>query len=780
MVLTGNDLAIDMVVYGSDYLLGLAAFAPDLFAARDRLWAAGDPGFWELNDAPAAPRAPSPSATRCPATATTRPSSCTCGAGSTATSPTPTRTGARTATSRCWRPPSRRLEADDHRPGPAPDRRRRLPAHLDRARRRPPVRRRSVDPDGPLAAAARRRRAHGRQPVLRPARWRAGTATRRRPARPTSSGAAGGASARAGPSSSGAARRSPSATTAGPTPTSSSIGDDLAGAARRSWWTPTSSASARADDLVVGLQLTHSGRWSRPDGRPRPAPPTPTRSSTSGPRGEPFTDDELDDLVGDFVAAARTAAATPGFDFVDVKACHGYLGHELLSGVDRPGRYGGDLEGRIPVPPHGHRGASGRGARACDRRPPQRLRLRALRAGPDGVGEPDADPRPLPLRLRRRRHRPGHRPRPSRIALLDLLADLGVTLVCVTAGSPYYNPHVQRPAFFPPSDGYSPPEDPLVGVARLLGRRRRHQGGPARPHGRRHRLLVPPGVAAARGPGAPGRGRGRRRRPRPHGPELPRPAGRRPGRPAARHAARLCRTFSDCTTAPRNGLVSGCYPLDDFYKAPPERAELARVKKAQRPGRCGRDRPSDAGWPWWASASGWPTCSSFKAAAGPVRDRRRVRPGRRRWPTQTADGPPGRRGRRLRAGPRAGRPRHRQRVHPAAPPPRPVHRACSTAGKHVICEKPLVGSLRDVDVLAEAARPDRSRRLMPVYQYRYGAGVQRLRHLLDAGVAGRARARRPPRSPGGGGPSTTPAGGAGGPPSSAGPSSATPCTASTC
>lgn len=50
LVLTGNDLAIDMVVYGSDYLLGLSTFAPDLFARRDALWAAGDPAFHELND----------------------------------------------------------------------------------------------------------------------------------------------------------------------------------------------------------------------------------------------------------------------------------------------------------------------------------------------------------------------------------------------------------------------------------------------------------------------------------------------------------------------------------------------------------------------------------------------------------------------------------------------------------------------------------------------------------------------------------------------------------
>jgi dihydrodipicolinate synthase/N-acetylneuraminate lyase len=50
-VFTGNDLAIDMVTYGSDYLLGLSTFAPDLFAQRDALWQAGDPAFYELNDA---------------------------------------------------------------------------------------------------------------------------------------------------------------------------------------------------------------------------------------------------------------------------------------------------------------------------------------------------------------------------------------------------------------------------------------------------------------------------------------------------------------------------------------------------------------------------------------------------------------------------------------------------------------------------------------------------------------------------------------------------------
>ena len=53
-------------------------------------------------------------------------------------------------------------------------------------------------------------------------------------------------------------------------------------------------------------------------------------------------------------------------------------------------------------------------------------------------------------------------------AFCAALTDLGIGLVSITAGSPYYNPHVQRPAYFPPSDGYRPPEDPLVGVARQL------------------------------------------------------------------------------------------------------------------------------------------------------------------------------------------------------------------------------------------------------------------------------------------------------------------------
>ena len=72
---------------------------------------------------------------------------------------------------------------------------------------------------------------------------------------------------------------------------------------------------------------------------------------------------------------------------------------------------------------------------------------------------------------------------------------------------------------------------------------------------------------------------------------------------------------------------------------------------------------------------------------------------------------------------------------PPAPPPRAVPRRAA-AGKHVVCEKPLVGSLADVDELTEVGG-DGPSRLMPVFQYRFGNGLQQVKALVDAGLAGR-------------------------------------------
>jgi hypothetical protein len=151
----------------------------------------------------------------------------------------------------------------------------------------------------------------------------------------------------------------------------------------------------------------------------------------------------------------------------------------------------------------------------------------------------------------------------------------------ITLGSPYYNPHLTRPALYPPSDGYQPPEDPLVGVMRHLTAvrdlKRRFPDLVFAGSGYTYLQEFLPQVAQAvvRDGWTDFVGLGRLML---SYPELP--ADLLAGRPLQRK--RLCRTFSDCTTAPRNGMVSGCYPLDAHYKKSPEMARLTLVKKAAR------------------------------------------------------------------------------------------------------------------------------------------------------------------------------------------------------
>ena len=340
-----------------------------------------------------------------------------------------------------------------------------------------------------------------------------------------------------------------------------------------------------ADDLLVGLQLTHSGRWAQPEGEaaPRTAYRHPLLDGRVGASGQSvLSDDELDGLSDDFVEAA-VVAHDAGFAFVDVKACHGYLVHELLSGIDRPGPFGGDLEGRTRF--------LRRTVEAIRHRVPDLaigVRLSAFdfaphAVGPDGIGVPEdgthhafgGDGTGVGLDLTE----------PDRV--LGMLADLGVGMVCLTAGSPYYCPHAQRPAYFPPSDGYLPPHDPLVDVACLVDAtadlKSRHPDLIVIGSGYSYLQEWLPNVAEAvvARDGADSVGIGRMAL---SYPDLPTDvlAGREIDR------RRLCRTFSDCTTAPRNGLVSGCYPLDPRYKAMPERVELTRAKRAAEATRGGR------------------------------------------------------------------------------------------------------------------------------------------------------------------------------------------------
>jgi NADPH2 dehydrogenase len=337
----------------------------------------------------------------------------------------------------------------------------------------------------------------------------------------------------------------------------------------------------RTDDVLIGLQLTHSGRFSRPTAA-GPAPRIAYRHALLDARvgvvddRAVMSDAELDALVGDFVVAARRAREL-GFDFVDVKHCHGYLGHELLSGVSRQGAYGGSFEGRTRFLREIVAGiraevpglAIGVRLSAFDMVP--------FRKGPDDTGEPAIADAGYHTAF-------GFTPAggagniEDADAFLRLCASLGITWVCLTAGSPYYNPHIQRPALFPPSDGYLPPEDPLVGVARQIEATARLKA--------RHPELVIVGSAysylqewlphVAQRVVADGMvdavGLGRMVL---SYPEMP--ADVLAGAPLKTRL--LCRTFSDCTTGPRNGLVSGCYPLDPFYTTHPQHATLKELKK---------------------------------------------------------------------------------------------------------------------------------------------------------------------------------------------------------
>ena len=350
-------------------------------------------------------------------------------------------------------------------------------------------------------------------------------------------------------------------------------------------------AGGDAAGPVVGLQLTHSGRWSRPDGAPRPRvayrhPLLDTRvgledgedTGAEATDGVVLDDGELDALVDDYVRAA-VLARQAGFDFVDVKHCHGYLLHELLSAVDRPGRYGGDLGGRTAFL---RRVLDGIRAEAPGLR--LALRLSAFdvvphEPGPGGRGVPvPGAPDPYPYAFGGDGTGLGVDLAETH-ELLRRAANWGVDLVSVTAGSPYSCPHVQRPAYFPPSDGYDPPRDPLVEVDRLVGVTAEvaaaHPDLTVVASGLSYlqQWLPHAGQALVAAGGAAAVGYGRMALSYPH-----LPGDVLAGRPL--DVRRICRTLSDCTTAPRLGLVSGCYPYDPYYKSLPERDVLTAAKAA--------------------------------------------------------------------------------------------------------------------------------------------------------------------------------------------------------
>lgn len=344
-------------------------------------------------------------------------------------------------------------------------------------------------------------------------------------------------------------------------------------------------ATGRADDLFIGLQLTHSGRYARPNPGGRWEPQTAyvhpllDRRFPPGTRAHHLTDDELLRLIDDFINAARIAYEA-GFQFVDLKHCHGYLGHELLSASSRPGPFGGSLEQRTTF-----LRLIVEGIRATTPDLQIGVRLSAFdtvpfRKDPDEIGVPETEEEHYAYAFGPLKPRAFLPCLEDARAFLQILRSLEIEWVCLTAGSPYYNPHIQRPALFPPSDGYQPPEDPLVGVARQIAVVSQlkqdfpdlHIVGSGYSYLQEWLPNVAQALITANAVDMIGLGRMVLSYP-----ELPRDV--LAGHPMRRQA--ICRTFSDCTSGPRNGLVSGCFPLDPYYKTHPDAARLKSAKTPQ-------------------------------------------------------------------------------------------------------------------------------------------------------------------------------------------------------
>jgi NADPH2 dehydrogenase len=349
----------------------------------------------------------------------------------------------------------------------------------------------------------------------------------------------------------------------------------------------------KTDDLLIGFQLTHSGRFCRPHDKkklePRIAYRHPILDKKFGITSDSavLTDDDVEKLILCYIEAAKVAADV-GADFVDIKHCHGYLLHEFLSAFTRPGKYGGSFENRTRIVRE-----IVQGIRAVRPKLLIGVRLSAFdfvpfkpdpalsvpgKLGP-GIPEEYSHCLPYQYAFSTNQKEPISYELSETVKFLNFLKSLDIRLINLSAGSPYYNPHIQRPAAYPPSDGYQPPEDPLVGVARQIEvvAQIKKQCPEMVLVGSAYSYLQEylPHVAqhAVRSGGVDIVGIGRVVL---SYPEMPMDILQK----GTLTARQICRTFSDCTTAPRNGILSGCFPLDDYYKVLPEAKTLKEIKRA--------------------------------------------------------------------------------------------------------------------------------------------------------------------------------------------------------
>jgi len=222
-----------------------------------------------------------------------------------------------------------------------------------------------------------------------------------------------------------------------------------------------------ADDLLVPLQLTHSGRYSYP--KPVIAVHNPVVDQKTGiPSDFPvISDDELERLEDAYVDAVGLAVQA-GFDAVDIKVTHGYLLSELIGAKTRAGRYGGSLENRTRF----IKNVIGKIRAAYGNRLMLCMRLGCYEGVPYERDPTTGKGRPLPFPLPYRWGLGVDENNPLREELTEVkqaiawFREWGIELLNVSMGSPYFNPHVGRPFEKPDEGNYEQPEHPLLGVDR--------------------------------------------------------------------------------------------------------------------------------------------------------------------------------------------------------------------------------------------------------------------------------------------------------------------------
>lgn len=217
---------------------------------------------------------------------------------------------------------------------------------------------------------------------------------------------------------------------------------------------------------IIVAQLTHSGRYSKPEGVPAamipqhdpyrdvmvPQYPPDANAKKNLPADYPIiTDEYLDQLQEHFVKAAQLAFES-GFDAVGIKACHGYLINEIFACFGREGKYGGSFENRT------------------------RILLETIDKIHEKLGDDklvttrfpmyDAIPYPYGWAVDKDDYTKLDMTEPKK--LIQLLIDHGVKFINTTIGNPYYSPHTGRPFNEPILGAYEDPEHPLIGLHRIL------------------------------------------------------------------------------------------------------------------------------------------------------------------------------------------------------------------------------------------------------------------------------------------------------------------------